>query len=413
MLFSDLHARIGQVGAICVIVCLLALSSLGCNAAAPTPEPITISFLPPVFGQEYYEALVKEFNKEYPYITVEFVSPGTDDADVFVSSPFALRELLAQDSIVSLDLFIEQDASFDLTDFYPGTVGLFSAEGKTWAIPSGVTVAAMFYNRDLFDQYNVPYPEIGWTWDDFLDRALALRDPGADVFGYAPMDRVLDPLAFIYQHGGRIFDDLQAPTRTTFDDPLTIEALEWYARLFHEHNVAPTPKQVSGQPFGGSARGGVYLNKVGMWIAWLAERGGGGGAQTDWPGEWKMRWGVVPLPRDTHLVAPTFAQGYFISSQAANPDACWQWVSFLSAQIPFGLTPARKSLTEADAYEQQVGSDVAAVARASLESTMMFSPRLLEFGGALGNLGRALDAIVDGRSTPEEAMIQAQRQSIQ
>lgn len=412
MFLSDLNTRNGRTATVCVTVCLLGLLLPGCAAVAPTPEPITITFAHPTFGQEYYEALVEEFGKEYPHITVESVPPETDDADVFVSSPFALEELRTEDSIVSLDLFIEQDPSFDLADFYPGTVGLFTTEGKTWAIPSGVVVAAMFYNRDLFDQYNVPYPEIGWTWDDFLDRALALRDPGADVFGYAPMDGFLEPLAFIYQHGGRIFDDLQAPTLTTFDDPLTIEALEWYARLFHEHNVAPTSRQLSGQPFSGSAQAGVYLNKVGMWIAWLSERGGGGGAQTDWPAEWKMRWGVVPLPRDAYLAAPTFAQGYFISSQAARPDTCWQWVSFLSTRIPFGLTPARKSLAEADAYEQQVGSDVAAVARASLESTVMFSPRLLEFGAALGNLGRALDAIMDGRSTPEEAMIQAQQQSV-
>jgi len=41
-----------------------------------------------------------------------------------------------------------------------------------WAIPAGVDMLVMFYNQDLFDQYDVPYPEVGWTWGDFLDTAL-------------------------------------------------------------------------------------------------------------------------------------------------------------------------------------------------------------------------------------------------
>jgi hypothetical protein len=66
-----------------------------------------------------------------------------------------------------------------------------------------------------------------------------------------------DAAHFVYQHGGRLCDDLQAPTYATYDDPLTIEALEWYAALFQEHNVAPTPEQVQ-QTFGSSADYAVY-----------------------------------------------------------------------------------------------------------------------------------------------------------
>ena len=64
---------------------------------------------------------------------------------------------------------------------------------------------------------------------------MSLRDPGADVFGYGPLLDLFDPLTFIYQRGGRIFDDLENPTRTTFDDPLTIDALDWYSRLFFDY----------------------------------------------------------------------------------------------------------------------------------------------------------------------------------
>jgi multiple sugar transport system substrate-binding protein len=415
-----LHAGVGRSGLIYAVICLLVVLLSSCSGeAAPTSEPVTIVFAHPGLDAEYYETLVQEFSKSYPYITVELVSSATGDADVFVDSQFALSELREQDNVLSLDPFIEQDASFDLSDFYPGTVRLFTSGGETWAIPAGVDVLVMFYNQDLFDQYGVPYPEVGWTWDDFLNSALALRDPDANVFGYAPIDRIVDSLSFIYQHGGRIIDDLQNPTRTTFDDPLTVEALEWYASLIHEHNVAPTQKQLYAEDLGGagSVVVSVYLNKVGMWTGGLSERGGGRQVSETWPGEWKMRWGMVPLPRDARSATLTFVEGYSISSQAQYPDGCWKWISFLSeqmtsdAQYPRRLMPARKSFAESAAYEQQVGSNVAAVARTSMESAVLLSPRLVEFGGVWGIFWRALDAIISGRSTPEEAMISAQQEA--
>jgi multiple sugar transport system substrate-binding protein len=387
----------------------------------PTPEPVTIVFAHSGSDAEY-EALAQEFHERYPHITVEIrprrsfqqFQRTSPDVDVFVSSSFNLSELREEGDVLSLDPFIEQDVSFGLSDFYPGTVEAFTSEGAVWAIPAGADMLVMFYNQDLFDQYGVPYPEVGWTWADFLDRALALRDPETSVFGYATTDRILDSLPFIYQHGGRLLDDLQNPTRATFDDPLTIEALEWYAGLIHAHNVAPTQEQLYDEDLGGagSVVVGVYLNKIGSWIGWLSERGGGRRGSDTWPGEWKMRWGMVPLPRDAQSATLASVEGYFVSSQAQHPDACWRWISFLSQQTSHRLMPARKSLAESAAYERQVGSDVAAVARASVESAMVPSPRLVEFGGVWGMIfWRALDAIIGGSSTPEEAMTQAQQEA--
>ena len=403
------HSRIGGLGLACVVFCLLAIPISGCGVTSPTPEPARIAFAHRQGETDFYQALVQKFNESYPHITVELQGPGAFKADVFLDLPFSANERQKQDEILSLDSFIEQDESFDLGDFYPGTVELFTSEGKTLAIPSGVNTLVMFYNQDLFDQYDVSYPEIGWTWDEFLNAALAIRDPDASIFGYTGSlgSDSPDAVLFIYQHGGRIFDDLQNPTRTTFDDPLTIEALEWYARLINKHNVAPTPEQAR-RVFGTSGSGiyrGILQNKVGMWIGWFAERGG-----LTWPVEWYMRWGVVPVPRDAQSVTMAMAEGYFISAETQHPDACWQWIAFLSRQMPSSMIPSRKSVAESTAYEQQVGSEVASVARASIENAELVSPELAEFGENLDLFFRALDNIINERSTPEEAMSWAQRE---
>ena len=71
----------------------------------------------------------------------------------------------------------------------------------------------------------------------------------------------------------------------------------------------------------------------------------------------------------------------------------------------------RRSLAESVDYEQQVGRDVAEVARASMEDALLLSPDLAEFEEALGTFSQAFEALMDQRSTPEEAMTWAQRQS--
>ena len=400
-------ARAVLLRALVSLLCAALLSA--CAGATPTPEPANITFAAPGLDSAVFDAWVEEFHLNNPYITVERHTGEPEDADVFRTSPFALAELLEQENVLNLGPFVEQDPSADPSSFYPGTLGLFTVRGQVWALPATVDVMVMYYNRDLFDRYGVPYPQMDWTWDDFLATAMALRDPTNDVFGYGPVDPFLDALSFIYGRGGRIFDDLSDPTRTTYDDPATIEALEWHAALIHTHNVAPTREQEHQAAVGGTARTGVYRNKVAMWLGWLSDRGGSDRPGADWPGEWDMRWGVVPLPSDGGAPTLGTASGYLISSQTSFPDACWQWISFLSQQMPQAAVPARRSLAESSAYRDRVGREVVDVAHASLELAALLSPGMMQFWGDLGHFWRAIDSISRGSATPEEAMVRAQR----
>jgi len=395
------------IGWVVGLVCVALVG--GCVGRTPTAEPVSIVFADPQMDQALFGGWLALFQERYPHIAVELRAGGSEEADVFRVSAFELSELVEAGSLRSLGAFLEPDPAVDLADYYPGSAGLFTVQGQVWALPVGVDVVVAYYNRDLFDQYGVPYPEAGWTWDDFLATAMALRDPGEQVFGYAPTDATFDPLSIIYQRGGRILDDLNAPTRTTFDDPLTIAALDWYAGLMHRHNVAPTQQQAREASFGGTARAGVYRGKVGMWLAWLSQRGGSADAAGDWPGEWEMRWGVVPVPRHEGGATLAMADGYAIAAPAEHPDACWQWISFLSGQMQRGAVPARRSLAESDAYREQVGSEVADAARGSLERAVLLSPGLMAFWGDLEYFGRALDSVSRGTATAEEALVNAQR----
>ena len=391
----------------------------GCALGTPTPEPVTITFAHINFDQEWYAALLQEFNKEYPHITVELksVEPrdwysqrGREGADVFAHMDWAMRDLVERGQVMELDAFVEQQESIDLQDFYPGVREHFALNGKTWAIPAGLDIMVLFYHQDLFDEYGVPYPQDGWTLQDFEQMLAGLRDPQTNVFGYAPIDLTLETLLVVYQHGGKLVDSLQTPTQVLFDEPSTIEALDWYFDLMHEYDLIPTPDEI--RSFGGSRDSHVYYGfatgHVGSWIGELSQAGG-----RYWPSEWNMNWGMAALPRGANQATIAQVEGYFVSAETEHPEACWKWIEFLSRQIPERLAPTRKSIVESELYEAQVGLGVATMIRTSLAGELLMEPMeappALEADLAL--FGQAMQSIADGESTVEEAIFWIEQES--
>ena len=128
-------------------------------------EPVTIQFFYGGGGTSYYEALIEEFNEEYPDITVELVGGRRmseeilAEIDVFIASTYMFTFLREEEIIAPMNTYIQLDSEFDLNDFYPSTVNAFSIEGERWAIPIGADMLVMYYNKNLFDSTNTAYPD--------------------------------------------------------------------------------------------------------------------------------------------------------------------------------------------------------------------------------------------------------------
>lgn len=398
-----------------VLVLVLALPA--CGRIGPPPEPVTIVFACERGDVAFYEPLAQRFNQENPRITVQVVGMDSrrlerdlDDAGVDVlTAAFSLRNLINSGALLNLDPWISQDDSFAPDDFYPGLLKLYTYEGKTWAIPSGVDPLVMYYNRDLLERYGAPQPAVSWTWEDMLITALTVRDVEAGVYGYAPTFAMLDAMLFAYQHGGHLVDDWNNPVRTTFDDPLVIEALEWYSRLFLDEGVAPTPEEAM-RAFGGrelAGVNGVVQGKVALWTGFYSWRGG----TSFWPRKWDFRWGMVPLPRDRESATLMSVEALAIASNTQHPQACWQWLAYLSRAMPGRLAPARRSVAGSGEFERLVGAEIAAAVRASLEHALIIPPDAPEILSRVGQpWQRAIEQIVSGEATAEEALRAAQQQ---
>jgi ABC-type glycerol-3-phosphate transport system substrate-binding protein len=240
-----------------------------------------------------------------------------------------------------------------------------------------------------------------------MEAAVAISNPDEDIYACAP--DAMSVIPFIYQRGGQLLNNWENPSRTTFDDPLAIEALEWYAKLIHEYNAIPTP-EVLVETFGqnGPEVRMWQRGKSAMYFGSLWEKGGemwGRGGRWDW------EWGMVALPRDRQEATMGFVQSYAISAKTEHPHACWKWVTFLSEQMHYRLMPARRSHAESDEYEEQAGTEEVAVTRASVDHALVLFASHSRLEEVAQQYAVAFESIANGEMEAADAMIQAQEQS--
>src|SRR5262245_51123814 len=228
---------------IATIVAMLA----ACGQAAPTAPAGSanasgkISFM--VFGdpaeKAAYETLVGEFRKRNSAIEVELVhipdqadyrrrlaadiAAGTP-ADVVLINYRRLGAFTAKGLIEPLGPYLAQSKLVKEEDYYAEAMAAFRWQGTLMCIPQNVSSLVVYYNKKLFDQAGIAYPKAGWTWDDFVKTAQALTmdangDGTIDQYGLGTEIEAIRLAPFIWQNGGDLVDNAQAPKRLALDTP--------------------------------------------------------------------------------------------------------------------------------------------------------------------------------------------------
>lgn len=151
-----------------------------------TDEVTTIKILYP-WGQDAFDKLFKDIDEKLPNITIELVDSQAQleplqelNAKQIVPDVMyanwgidALQEL---DMIEPLDELIEK-YQFDLSGIDPSIIAywrLVDSEGRLLGMPTASDNYAMYYNKEVFDLFGVPYPTGDLTWDDMVDLAKKL-----------------------------------------------------------------------------------------------------------------------------------------------------------------------------------------------------------------------------------------------
>jgi multiple sugar transport system substrate-binding protein len=186
----------------CSLAALLAVSATACgkeegtaSSSPNTPQaeikkkdPVELVFYYPysldwpveVFDQVFAQPIQKKF----PHVTVKYLLGGKagtiqemitagQQIDVMLTSvgtiPVQLLNMKLQYDISTLI----KSNKYDMNRFDPAMVALGSqiANGGHYGLPVSVPPSAMYYNKDIFDKFGVPYPKDGQTWDDMYETA--------------------------------------------------------------------------------------------------------------------------------------------------------------------------------------------------------------------------------------------------
>ena len=269
---------------------------------------------------------------------LEAGASGGDMPDVFWMHSNEVQKYMENDILMDLTDRIAASDKLEMDKFPEDIKNLYSWDGKTYAIPKDVDIIALFYNKTMFDEAGLSYPDDSWTWDDFYDAAVKLTKDDGSQYGTAmnPSNEQDGWMNIIYTMGGKVLtDDKKA---SGFDDPNTIKAMEFVQKMID--NVMP-PATVMAET--GTdvllGSGKIAMLSQGSWMVPQFK-------EHEYISE---NCDVAVLPKDPttgNRVSLYNGLGWAVSAKTKNPDAAWQLVEWFGTkdmqlkQAQLGVTMA-------------------------------------------------------------------------
>ena len=283
------------------------------------------------------KAIVKAFTDANPSITVNVTVSdwepywaklqtglaGGAAPDVFAMDGPLGPDYQTRDALLDLSSYIQTE-NYDLSQLDANAVKDFTtADGAYFGLPRDLNVIALYFNKKMFDEAAIPYPDGTWDWDKLVEVAHKLTkdtngDGKPDQWGVytetTDMENAWSSL--VWQAGG----DILAPdgTKTALDTDQAAQGLQFLQDLIWKEKVLPDPALFAetGDPFE-SGKAAMEIN--GSWLVPTDEAAG-------------LDFGIAPLPKgpvaQATSVNPT---GAVIYKGTKSPDAAWALVKYLAS----------------------------------------------------------------------------------
>jgi multiple sugar transport system substrate-binding protein len=299
--------------------------------AAKAPEPVKLVVFDTLFSDEEFSSLIQAaVTKHYPHITLERIKNTTADIpgdlqklivggtkpDVIFAPIFHYQMLTNLDIIADLSDRIKKD-NVNVKAWNPQIQKylLQAGDGKYVALPLYRNIQALFYNKSLFDQFGVPYPKDGMSYDQALDaaRKMTRTQNGTEYYGLS----LSSPASQLGQLSANYLD---AKTNASLinTDPYK-KVLELHKQDF----------EIPGMKFFTVAQGRQHFFKdktMAMIVEWMAGFKKQIGAST-------VDWDMVTLPTfadKPNVHSKIDFHAAFVTKVSSHSDAAAQMIEYLS-----------------------------------------------------------------------------------
>jgi multiple sugar transport system substrate-binding protein len=179
------------------------------SAAKVTSDPVTLNAAIEGISvpQEFAAMLADNVKKKYPNITLNIIQPVGQEAtlasmvaagqtpDIVFTFNGRVKGLQEMDLLFDMTPLLEEH-NVDIGRFEPNYIRdakIASEKDELYGMPYNVNFHAMYYNKDIFDKFGVPYPEDGMNWDQLLDLAkkVSRKDGNTQYRGLDPGNSII------------------------------------------------------------------------------------------------------------------------------------------------------------------------------------------------------------------------------
>lgn len=272
--------------------------------------------------------VLAEFENENPDIKIDFMHIPQN---YFQKLHLLFASNTAPDVIFINNLYLPVYADAgkleDLTDyglvdrnFYPKAVEALSREGKIYAVPRDISNLVIFYNKDIFDEKHLSYPDKNTTFEEFLTLARKTTDRDKGIFGISFEEEPLFYLPYLMSEGGGLLSD---DGRTEIlDTEESRRGINFYADLRNKYHAAPKQSESASATMAQMfLQGKLAMLLSGRWLVPKFRES----ADFDWD--------VAPFPKGTEgSIVPLDASGWAISKDSKHKAEAARLIKYLSSK---------------------------------------------------------------------------------
>lgn len=409
-----------HLGKIILTLVMVMVLVVGCSSTKGSDENAEITFMN-FSSSGANEAVLKElvdgFMVDNPNIKVEIQTYGFDDyfdqlatkiaggsaPDVFELNIENFRAYAEKGAIIELDALLK-DNNIDVSAIHPKAIDAFKVGDKQYGLPTKFSNVVLFYNKDLFDEAGIPYPDGSWTWTEELEAAKAIRALGDDYFGIFRPIQTHEFYKTVAQNGGGMMNADQSAF--TLNSPQNIEALQMMIDRRNVSNVTPTDDQMGGMGDWDLFKSG----RLGMLVTGIWAFG-------DFTENTDFEWDIVVEPGIKQNATHFFSDSVVVSKSSKNEDAAAKFAAYIASSpvvaqkrldanwdLPVVLTDdvVKQYLSITPPNNKQAVFD-------SLEYLVM-PPSLEKFNAIADDLMKHINEAIAGNMTAKEALDAAQKE---
>lgn len=270
----------------------------------------------------------KYLRPKFPHITFKVHFPSESKIQDYVATRQPLDIVFGAYTnfhTAVLDLNLQNDISdlikrdnYNLSNIEPTVVELQRqlANGGIYGLPAFIGTSGLYYNKDIFDRFGVPYPKDDMTWDEIYELAVKLtrQDGGTAYYGIANDNST-------YIQVNQLSLDLVDPK--TFKTNFTSEPWKKLIQMMAKLMMIPgsDPAQATVTNFNTKGNVAMATNYT--------------GCCGFTPGEAVPNWGVVRIPdlAEARNVGPqVFPNYWFMSSTSKYRDQAFEVMKFISSE---------------------------------------------------------------------------------